>query len=219
MIKEFFTSSQNAPFIWALLVMTCLSLVVVIASLIGAIEVHGADADLDVDWGEGDFGSHVLEYLGVAAMPVSVFVMVASCSFFVTGYVMQMFAHSMTGNFLQGWVAILPAFIVSVVACRSVGKVFAKSKFKLHTTAVLSSSFLYKLVTIHQGTARTGLAAEAKLLDEHGQTHYILVEPANKEEIFEQGSEVILVEQRGPTFLAVSGKLEDILKEEREKDN
>lgn len=211
MIREFFTSSQNAPFVWALVVQVFLSTLVVAGSLLGAIEMPEADADLDVDWGEGSFLESALEFLGVAAMPLSVFILLGSSTFFVTGYVIQLLAHNSSGSFLPGWIAILPAVIATAFACRGVGKVFAKTKFKLHTTAIPSSSLVFRMATISQGTARSGLAAEAKLVDEHGQTHYVLVEPKDNDDFFEQGTEVVLVEHHGPKFLAVRASVEAIL--------
>jgi hypothetical protein len=215
MVQEFFTSSQNAAFVWALVILTILSLVIVLGTLLGAIHLPDADADLEVDWETEGIASGLLEYFGVAAMPLSIFVLVGTCSFFVTGYAIQMFAIQTRGAFLPGWIAILPALLVTLTVCRLSGKAFAKSQLKLHTTAVASSSFLYRLVVIQQGTARPGLAAEAKLVDEHGQTHYVLVEPKNPNESFPQGSEVVLVEQIGSRFLAVSGSVEDILNQDK----
>lgn len=211
MIQEFFTSSQNAAFVWALIILTVLSLVIVAGALLGAINLPEADGDLEVNWESDGVAAGLLEYFGVAAMPLSIFVLVATCSFFVTGYGIQMVALNTKGSFLPGWIAIIPALLITLTVCRFTGKMFAKSQLKLHTTAVASSSFLFRLVTIQAGTARHGLAAEAKLVDEHGQTHYLLVEPKNPDESFPQGSEVVLVEQVGPKFLAVSGKVEDIL--------
>lgn len=211
MVQQFFTSSQNAAFVWALVILTILSLVIVLGTLLGAIQLPEADADLEVDWESEGLAAGLLEYFGVAAMPLSIFVLVGTCSFFVTGYAIQMVALNLRGTFLPGWIAIFPALIVTLILCRLSGKVFARSKLKLHTTAVASSSFLYRLVVIQQGTAKQGLAAEAKVVDEHGQTHYVLVEPRDPNESFPQGSEVVLVEQVGSRFLAVSGSVADIL--------
>ncbi|MDH4387835.1 MAG: DUF1449 family protein [Fimbriimonas sp.] len=211
MIADFFTAKENTAFVVALVVLTVLSLLIVTATLLGAIHLPEADADLEVDWDSDGLLNGLLEFFGVSAMPLSIFVLVATCSFFVTGYVIQMLALGTGGAFLPGWVAIAPAIAVSLGCCRLVGKGFAKTKFKLHTTAVASSSFLYRLVTIQSGVAKVGLSAEAKLVDDHGQTHYVLVEPKNPGESFPQGSEVILVEQVGSRFLAVSGNVEDIL--------
>jgi hypothetical protein len=215
MISDFFTAKENTAFVVALVVLAVLSIMVVLATLLGAINLPEADADLEVDWDSDGILNGLLEFFGITAMPLSIFVLLATCSFFVTGYILQMVAVGVRGAFLPGWIAIAPALAVTMVSCRVVGKGFAKTKFKLHTTAVTSSSFLYRLVTIQNGIAKSGLSAEAKLVDDHGQTHYILVEPKNPEESFPQGSEVVLVEQVGSKFLAASGNVEDILNNDK----
>lgn len=215
MIADFFTAKENTAFVVALVVLAVLSLLIVTATLLGAIHLPEADADLEVDWDSDGLMNGLLEFFGISAMPLSIFVLVATCSFFVTGYVIQMMAIGTRGAFLPGWVAIAPAMLVTLGCCRLVGKAFAKTKFKLHTTAVASSSFLFRLVTIQSGVAKAGLSAEAKLVDDHGQTHYVLVEPKNPEEVFPQGSQVILVEQAGSRFFAVSGNVEDILNNDK----
>ena len=197
MIADFFTAKENTAFVVALVVLAVLSLLIVTATLLGAIHLPEADADLEVDWDSDGLMNGLLEFFGISAMP-SVHVSMSI-----------MFA------FLPGWVAIAPAMFVTLGCCRLVGKAFAKTKFKLHTTAVASSSFLFRLVTIQSGVAKAGLSAEAKLVDDHGQTHYVLVEPKNPEEVFPQGSQVILVEQAGSRFLAVSGNVEDILNNDK----
>jgi hypothetical protein len=105
MIQEFFTSSQNAAFVWALIILTVLSLVIVAGALLGAINLPEADGDLEVNWESDGVAAGLLEYFGVAAMPLSIFVLVATCSFFVTGYGIQMVALNTKGSFLPGWIA------------------------------------------------------------------------------------------------------------------
>ncbi len=215
MISDFFTAKENTSFVVALVILAVLSVIIVTATLLGALHLPEADAELEVDWDSDGILNGLLEFFGISAMPLSIFVLVATCSFFVTGYVLQMLAIGARGAFLPGWIAIGPALIVTLANCRVVGKGFAKTKFKLHTTAVASSSFLFRLVTIQSGVARAGLSAEAKLVDDHGQTHYVLVEPKDPEVSFPQGSEVVLVEQVGSKFLAVSGTVEDILDQDK----
>ncbi len=235
MIAEFFNAPENRAFVVALAILGALSVLAVIASLLGFAThghdvehdfdvAHGAghhgaeighevdfDRDLHVDWGEGNFFANLFEYVGVTAIPASIFVVISSCSFFVTGFTIQVIARSLTGAFLPGWMAILPAGIMTVFVCRSIGKLFARAKLKLDTTAIHSDTFNGRIATVTQGTARTGLPAQAKFVDQHGQTHYVLVEPMNPEDTFSEGASVALMEKQGPKFFVVSGRLEDIL--------
>ena len=53
-----------------------------------------------------------------------------------------------------------------------------------------------------EGVSSTGYAAQARLRDAHGQTHYVMVEPDGDMELA-AGSEVLLVRRAGPRFLAI----------------
>jgi hypothetical protein len=53
------------------------------------------------------------------------------------------------------------------------------------------------------GNARRGYPAEARLKDEHGQLHYVMVEPDSDSEEFAQGSTVLLVKQESSVFRAI----------------
>lgn len=225
MVGEFFRAPQNTAFVIALVILAALSILAVIASLLGLGHGHGHDFDHDVnvdhgldfdhdlhvDWSEGHFTSNLFEFLGITAMPASIFVVISSCSFFVTGFVIQWVTKASTGAFLPGWIAILPAVIVTIAFSRGIGKLFARAQLKLHTTAIHSNSFQGRIATITQGTAKYGLPAQAKFVDQHGQTHYVLVEPKDPTEVFTEGAPVALLERIGPKFLVISGKLEDIL--------
>ncbi|MBX3117849.1 MAG: DUF1449 family protein [Fimbriimonadaceae bacterium] len=179
----------------------------------GAEVAHdpGLDRDLHVDWGHGSFAANLFEFLGITAIPASIFVVISSGSFFVTGFSIQWLAISTTGAFLPGWIAIMPATVVTVFICRTIGKVFARAKLKLDTTAIHSNTFQGRIATVTQGTAKSGLPAQAKFVDQFGQTHYVLVEPLHSTETFSEGAAVALMERQGPKFFVVSGKLEDIL--------
>lgn len=204
MVQKFFAAPENTVFLWALAILFILSLLIVSASLLGALNLPESDADLEVDWDTDSVGANLLEFLGISAMPLSIFVLVASCTFFVSGYTIQMVVASSRGSFLPGIWVILPSLVITAVTCRWIGKGFAKVKFKLDTSAVSQNSFLYQTATISQGVARAGLAAEAKLTDSFGQTHIVLVEPSEENVQFEPGTSVVLIENRGNKFIAVN---------------
>ena len=54
--------------------------------------------------------------------------------------------------------------------------------------------------TIVMGTARCGHPAQARLRDAQGQSHYVMVEPSTPEEVFETGTDVLLVERHGAVY-------------------
>ncbi|MDZ7626926.1 MAG: DUF1449 family protein [Parvularculaceae bacterium] len=74
------------------------------------------------------------------------------------------------------------------------------------TDAVSSDSFIGRVAEVIRGEARVGAPAEAKLTDARGQTQYILVEPDAAGASFHQGTEVLIVEQRGAVFRAAENR-------------
>lgn len=204
---EFLAAPQNAPFVWAFIVLVALTLLAVVASLAGMINL---DTDADLDGAEGAAES-VLEFLGAGAMPLSIFAVVACSTFFAVGFFIQEVALIATKSFLPGWMAIVPALIVMVLTTRATGRLAARVNLKAHTEAVHAESFVGRIATISQGEARVGLPAQAKLRDQHGATHYVLVEPIRAEDRFAEGTEVALLERRGPRFLVAGTDLEDLL--------
>jgi hypothetical protein len=197
MLQEFFSSPQNTPFLVALAVLFALTLLVVAASLLGFI----GDADLDVDIDSPV--DTMLDFLGITATPSSILVVVTSASFFLGGFITQVTAKSLTGSFLSGWLAILPALALTLALANLTGRLFKKVKLKEHTTAVHSDSFIGKSASIVGGTATKDLPAQAKLTDEHGQVHYFLVQPARQEDSLPEGMEVVLLLRKGPKYFAV----------------
>ena len=56
------------------------------------------------------------------------------------------------------------------------------------------------VATIVIGSARRGSAAQAKLRDSYGQTHYVMVEPREAGDEFHAGDAVLLIAQAGALF-------------------
>jgi hypothetical protein len=54
-----------------------------------------------------------------------------------------------------------------------------------------------------EGTARRGYPARAKVIDQHGQAHYVMVEPHDDGDTVAQGETGLLVRQDGPLFFVL----------------
>ncbi|HEY9219133.1 MAG TPA: OB-fold-containig protein, partial [Phenylobacterium sp.] len=60
------------------------------------------------------------------------------------------------------------------------------------------------IAVIVTGQASAGAAAQARARDEHGQPHYVMIEPDEAGEVFAEGQSVIIVRRAGAKFFAVS---------------
>lgn len=229
MLREFFASPQNFPFLVALAVLAAISLLAVLAGVFGLIGDTDADldvdadadvdldldadieADVDVEAGvEPDGALHgssalqgLLGAIGLGAVPITVLAVVASCSFFLGGFVTQWIAYSVTGSFLGGWIPILPALGFMILLLNLTGRLGRKLKIKLETTALHSDSFVGQTVKVIGGTATKTLPAQAKFVDKHSQVHYLLVQPIGRAEVLAEGSDVVLLGRKGAKFYAV----------------
>ena len=74
---------------------------------------------------------------------------------------------------------------------------------KEQSNAVTADSFINKTATITLGVSKKGRPSEARLTDEHGQIHYVTVEPLKDEAEFIKGDQVLLVEKKGSIFSVI----------------
>jgi hypothetical protein len=104
---------------------------------------------------------------------------------------------------LPGWLAALLVLPVTLPFVRGGGAVLAKVMPRDETQSVSAQSFIGQVATIVLGTARPGSAAQARLRDKHGQTHYVMVEPDEADEQFDAGEAVLIVSQQGHTYRVI----------------
>ena len=161
--------------------------------------------------GGGDLGeiggttalSSVLGWLCVGKVPFLVLLIVALTSFGLVGLVMQGALRSTVGFMLPAWLAWLPSLAVALPTTRLVGRAIARVIPKDETSAVSRRSLVGRIATIALGTARQGEPAQARVRDRHGRAHYVMVLPDRAEDVFEDGTEVLLVKQDGAAFRAI----------------
>lgn len=209
---EFITATENLPFSVALAVMLAVGLLEVVGMLLGAglsVVIDGLlpDFDLDVDLPDVQSPgiiSQVLSWFYVGKVPFMVVFIVLLTCFGIAGLILQSMTQSILGMLMPALLATPFAFTLALPLTRvSVGGI-ARIMPRDETEAVSSDSFLGRVAVITTGTARKGFAAQARLNDEHGQTHYVMVEPYSSTEEFATGSEVLLIEKDGPRFIAIA---------------
>lgn len=147
--------------------------------------------------------SQVLGWLCVGRVPILVLLIVFLTSFGMVGFFVQGLMRGIFGFALPEIVAVVPALAGAFPATRFAGLTLARLIPKEETEAVSRAHFVGRVATITSGEAQRGLAAEAKLTDRFGQTHYIRVEPDDDAERFAQGTDVIVVRQSGSIFYAI----------------
>ncbi len=167
------------------------------------VDFNGPDVDADAVEAGGSALTNILGWLSVGKVPFLVLLVIFLTVFGMTGLALQGAVQTVTGTLLPGWLAAAPALIVTLPAVRIGGRGLAKIIPKDESSAVSRTTFVGRTATITLGTAARGAPAQAKLHDEHGQAHYIMVEPDIAGESFQAGENVLLVARRGGLFRVI----------------
>lgn len=210
-LAGFLLAGQNLPFAVALGLLFVIGLLEGGALLLGGglsgfIESHlHVDADLDgeIDVHALGWVDRMLGWLHVGRVPVLVVLVLFLAFFALSGFALQSVVWGLTGYLLPAPLAAAPACFAALPGVRLVARGIAKVIPKDETEAISRDSFVGRVATITRGTARVGAPAEAKFKDQHGQTHYVLVEPDGGEDTFGAGDEVVIVRAMAARFAAI----------------
>ena len=197
---------ETAPFAVALGLTLAIALIELASVLIGISASEAIDSVLpDADGPDFELGplSQFINWLSFGRLPALIVLILITTSFGLGGYVVQEAMRRVFGFALEPAVASVPAAIVALFATHHAGHALGRIMPREETDAVSTADFIGRVATVFRGTASSGKPAEAKLTDIHGKTHYVLVEPDDREQLFAQGSEVVLVRREGPVFRAI----------------
>ena len=203
----------NAPeteiFGIAIALMVLLGVLEVISMLDSLTETAHAEVGLDV----ADAGIFVrfLSWLYVGRIPMLMLMVVFLAVYGLTGYLFQTAFATVFGSYLNGTLAAVIVWFISLPLVRVTASGLYKIMPKDETTAVLQESLIGRIGTVVLGEALVGNAAQVRVKDAYGQQHYVMVEP-DSEDVLKQGDAVLLVSLDGNTFKAIlnpSGSLVD----------
>lgn len=177
-------------------------------------DILDSDADIDVDIAIGDgiddalsapsFMDGLLSFLGLGRLPMMMWVALYLMSFTMIGYAGQQFIEMFSDNLLPLIIAAPLAALLALPLTALLSRPLAFIMPKDETTAVSIDSLVGRFAEIQIGTARIGFAARAKVIDRHGNSHFIMVEPDNEGQIFVKGEKLLIVRREGNNFKAIS---------------
>jgi hypothetical protein len=214
-VTEWFTAPGSAPFAVALLVMVGLTVVELMAMLTGfsvndavdefvvshsAIETIGdAPTGLEATTAADAPGlvSRFLAWLYIGKVPVLMVLVVFLTVFGVAGLMAQQALRSLLGAALPAVIAAPAMVFVTLPLVRVCAAGLARVLPRDETSAVDPATFVGRTAHVTGGTARAGLAAQARVIDQFGTTHYVLVEPEDAGAVLPAGTPVLLVRQTG----------------------
>jgi len=204
-----FTTAENLPFGVAF------ALIVGVAVLEGVgMMIAMSPSNLLDDWLpdiDHDSGlDKVLGWLHLGKVPSLVLLLLFLTGYAVFGYSLQLAMRGLVGHYLPAWIAGLLAVPAGLATVRALGALVAHIIPRDESSAISEQSLLGRSGVISAGVARQGLAAQARVRDEHGRTHFLLVEPDLADEVFDEGAEILIVKKLGAVYRAIRNPYPEI---------
>lgn len=194
-----FLSPPYIPFSIAFLIMLGIGLIEAIGLGLGHLDLHadsgGSDADLD---------GGLLDWLGLGDLPILVWLTSLLACFSVIGIAGQQVATAVLGApmpaLLASGAAAVGGLLLNSVAASGLARIIPG----FESTAISSSDLVRLRGTVLEGSASRGHPARAKVVDRHGQAHYVMVEPHDDDAVIAQGETGLLVRREGALFFVVT---------------
>lgn len=144
-----------------------------------------------------------IHYLNAGQLPLTLCVASMAGMFGLMGLGVQQGASVLFGAPLSLPVAIVIASLAAIPATHFVSRALGALLPKTETTAISGEDLIGREGEVMAGTGKRGLPVQVMLRDEHGQAHYLLVEPTRDNDTLSQGEKVILTNRDGPIYFAV----------------
>lgn len=148
-------------------------------------------------------GGGIASWLGFGSVPFILWFAGLLTAFGLIGYGVQVVAGSMLGGLIPWWgataIAALPSLWAGGLFARTLGRLIPKTE----SSAISRRSLGDRRAVIAQGTARRGSPAQARIRDLYGNLHYVRVEPVDDDAELPRGTEVIVMDGRGPVLFAI----------------
>jgi hypothetical protein len=208
-----FFAAQTWPFTLATILLLLVTLIEGAALMVGSNASGLIESLLPDPWDSvhGPFDQW-LGWLHIGRVPVLVLIVIFLAAFAVTGFAINMVSMRLFGFFVMPLLAVPLAFVAALPAVRILGAGIGKVIPKDETFAVTLDSLVGRVATISGGTARKAYPAQAKVVDQHGHTLYVMVEPEPDIPDLEPGSSVLLVRQlNGSRFTGIPNPRPDLL--------
>lgn len=147
--------------------------------------------------------SKVFNWLYLGRLPLFIWLIIFLTTYGLSGLIIQGIFEHFSGQLFNPWI-ISPACLFLCMPLVRYSAMFAEKILpKDETTAIHSEELVGRIATIILGDAKINSPAQAKVQDQHGQTHYVLVEP-EQDEILNQGQQVVLTQKTKNGFQATT---------------
>ena len=184
------------PFAIAFVVMIGIGLIEAVGLGLGHLDL---DAEVGADGHQG-----VLDWLGLGSeLPILIWLTSLLGCFTIVGIAIQQGAAALVGAPLPWTLASGGALVAGGLLNTLAANGLARIMPGFETSVISTDDLLRRRGTILEGTARRGMPARAKVVDQHGQAHFIMVEPHDDTDTIGTGEMALLVRRDGKLFFAL----------------
>ena len=213
---HFLQAGNNLPFVVSLLLMLLIALLEGVGLLLGGeissfldslVAASDLDMDVNLDAPDGIQPSgctRLLGWLRIGQVPALMLLIVFLTTFGLLGLLLQSTVQTYGGFLLPPLVAIVPVLLLSLPIVRIFGGWLARIMPQDESAAIGEEEFIGRTALITLGRARSSQPASARLTDQYGTVHYLMVEPDTEGVVFEAGQTVILTRRVGAHFEAMA---------------
>ena len=143
-----------------------------------------------------------LQWLGFEQVPILTGLVIFLALFGSVGFICTHANQTLFHFTVDAWITLTIVSIISLATTGLLTKPVAKLLSKFHESEITRDDFVGAVAHITIGSASKGVPAEAKFTRGLSQFHYVLVEPKNEKDVFQQGDCVILIEKKSHYWLA-----------------
>ena len=215
-----FLAPETWPFAVAGLLILSIALIEGIALLIGTSATgwldsllhHSPDALLHHSPDAPEAADSWLGWLHLGKVPLLVLVVLLLALFTLLGFALNLAAAGVFGALIPPLLSAPVAAVAALPLMRVCAGGIAHWIPSDQTYAVSLDTLVGRVAVIVSGTARLGYPAQGKVTSEHGQLHYVMVEPDAADVTFAQNDAVLLVKRlSGTRFQAIRNPRPDLL--------
>ncbi|WP_151731047.1 YqiJ family protein [Acinetobacter junii] len=213
MIWDLLIHPSNIVFSVSLLLCLCIGVLELILLMFGGsssfIDQFLPDSLTDVDHADvsmdhaDNLFTQFLEWLYLGKVPLLVWLIIFLTVYSLTGLIIQDVFFNFTEHYLSASIIAPSCLFLCMPLVRVAAKLISKIIPKDETTAIHSDDLIGRTAKIILGEAKPNSPAQAKVKDQFGQMHYVLVEP-ELDVVFTQGQDVILTQRTKIGFQAIS---------------
>jgi hypothetical protein len=197
-----FTAPETLPFGVAFALIVAIALIEGLGMLAAMSPSNLIDSVLPDIHGDGGL-DRMLGWLHLGRVPSLVLLILFLAGYALFGYSLQMVVHGLFGIYLPTWIASLLAVPSGLATVRGLGSLVTHIIPQDETSIISEQSLVGRAGVVSGGTARRGLAAQARVLDSYGRTHYLMVEPDIDGDVFETGAQILVVRKIGAIYRCI----------------